>query len=298
MIVWLNGRLVPSHEATISVFDRGFLFGDGVYEVIRFFDGMPVGMGLHTARLARSLALTHISGFDAANIAEICQALLTANSLTNAAVYLQISRGAAATRTHMPTPGMAPTVFACASSCGGLDELEHPTTAACAVLPDRRWQHCDIKSTALLGNLLPMFEVAERGAEEAILVRDGFVSEGTSTNVFAVVQGQLVTPPVETTPTILNGVMRVRLLEACAQAGISCSVRPVCEAELREASEIVLTASRRMFSAVTSLDDRAVGTGTIGPIALRANAALVARLRAECSAAHVGAAAPNPILAS
>lgn len=298
MTVWLNGRLVPAHEATISVFDRGFLFGDGIYEVIRFFDGMPVGMGLHRARLTRSLALTSIAGFDESQFPEICHALLESNTLTNASIYLQVSRGAAATRTHMPTPGMIPTVFACASAAGAIDELEQPTTAACVVMPDRRWQHCEIKSTALLGTLLPMFACAQRGAEEAILIRDGCVSEGTSTNVFAVVHGQLVTPPVDSTPPILNGVMRVRLLEACARAGISSAVRPISEAELRGASEIVLTASRRIFSSVTSLDGVPVGGGSIGPIALRANAALVARLRDECQPRQRAATAHPSILDS
>ncbi len=298
MHVWLNGRLLPSHEATISVFDRGFLFGDGVYEVVRFFNGMPIGMGLHTARLARSLSLTHIIGFDAQQLREICRALLEANQLTNASVYMQVSRGSAATRTHMPTKGMVPTVFACASACGAIEELEKPTTAACAMVVDRRWHHCNIKSTALLGNLLPMFESADQGAEEAILIRDGLVSEGTSTNVFAVVRGQLVTPPVETDPPILNGVMRIRLLEACAQAGVSCTVRPITESELAGASEIILTASRRMFSSVTTLNGNIVGGGTVGPIAKRANAALVARLRAECSMTSLGACASPPILAS
>ena len=296
--VWLNGRLVPSNEATISVFDRGFLFGDGVYEVVRFFDGVAVGMDLHTARLGRSLELTRISGFDLSSFQHICDELLRANSLSNAAVYLQISRGASATRVHMPTPGMAPTVFACASATGALEELERPTLVRCAVMPDRRWHHCEIKSTALLGNLLPMLECADHGAEEAILIRDGLVSEGTSTNVFAVVRGQLVTPPVATTPPILNGVMRVRLLEACAQSGISCAVRPISEAELRTASEIILTASRRMFSSVIELDRAVVGLGTVGPVAARANAALVNRLRAECSPAHHGAPSATPILAS
>ena len=298
MIVWLNGRLVKSEDAKISVFDRGFLFGDGIYEVIRFFNERPIGMDLHIARLARSLALTHIDGFDAAQFAEICRVLLKENDLSNAAIYFQVSRGAAATRTHMPPKGMQPTVFACASVCGGIEDLETPTTCACAVAKDLRWQHCQIKSTALLGNLLPMFDIAEMGAEEAILIRDGFVSEGTSTNVFAVVQGRLVTPPVESDPPILNGVMRTRLLEACAQSGIPCAVTPMTEAQLRGASEIVLTASRRMFSSVTSLDGTPVGCGSIGPIARRANNALVERLRAECGYAPRDAWVAPPILAS
>ncbi len=298
MLVWLNGRLVKSEDAQISVFDRGFLFGDGVYEVIRFFNGRPVGIDLHIARLARSLTLTHIRGFDAGQLESICTTLLAENALANASVYLQVSRGAAATRTHMPPAGLQPTVFACATAAGGIEELNTPTTCACAVAQDLRWHHCQIKSFALLGNLLPMFDIAASGAEEAILVRDGLVSEGTSTNVFAVVQGRLVTPPINVDPPILDGVMRTRLLEACAQSGVPCSVAPITESQLRGASEIVLTASRRMFSSVTSLDGSPVGCGAIGPIAKRANAALVERLRAECGYAPSDSWIAPSILAS
>jgi D-alanine transaminase len=298
MQVWLNGRLVNAQDAKISVFDRGFLFGDGVYEVVRFFGGGPVGMDLHIARLNRSLALTRIEGFDATQLQSISTALIEKNGWPNASIYLQVSRGAAPTRTHMPPKGLVPTVFACASECGGIEDLEAPTTAACAVVQDERWHRCEIKTTALLGNVLPMLAVASSGSEEAILVRGGFVSEGTTSNVFAVVRGQLVTPPVDTTPEILNGVMRTRLLEACVYAGIPCSVRPICEEDLRGASEIILTASRRMFSAVTSLDGHSVGCGMIGPIATRANAALVKLLRRECGLATFVASPSAPILAS
>jgi len=298
MHVWLNGTIVAAHDAKISVFDRGFLFGDGVYEVVRFFGGAPVAMDLHVARFARSLALTQIHGFDCAQFPTICRELMQRNGLTDASIYVQVSRGAGATRTHMPTPGLVPTVFACASASGAIEELDTPTTASCAIVNDERWQRCEIKSTALLGNLLPMLAIAPSGAEEAILVRNGLVSEGTTTNVFAVVRGQLVTPPVETTPTILNGVMRVRLLEACVKAGISCGVRPISEAELRGASEIILTASRRMFSSVTALDGQTFGCGEVGPIAKRANAALVELLRGECGLSVSGASASAPILIS
>ncbi|MSR28968.1 MAG: hypothetical protein EXS03_05245 [Phycisphaerales bacterium] len=282
MQVWLNGRLVKDSDASISVFDRGFLFGDAVYEVVRFFGSRPVGMDLHIARLRRSLALTSIDGFDAAEFPQICEALLQANSLRDASVYLQVTRGAAAQRTHLPTPGMMPTIFACASACGAISDLDRVPCVSCNTAPDQRWLRCEIKTTALLGNLLPMLAARDLGSDEVILIRNGLLSEGTSTNVFAEVSGRLVTPPVESTPPILNGVMRTRLLEACAQAGIPCSVRPVSDSELRRATEIVLTASRRIFSAVTTLDGTPVGSGGLGPLARRANAALVARLGAEC----------------
>ena len=297
MQVWLNGGLVDSASATISVFDRGFLFGDAVYEVVRYFNGHPVGMDLHVARLEQSLALTSIRGFDAGALRTIGGALLGAHALADASVYLQVSRGAAPTRVHLPTPGMMPTVFACVSACGALAGLDRIPEVAARTARDERWHRCEIKSTALLGNLLPLLDATATGADEAILLRGDLVSEGTSSNVFVEVSGRLVTPPVASDPPILNGVMRTRLLEACAQAGIPCSVRSVSAAELRASSEIVLTASRRMFSAVSTVDGVRVGDGVAGPLARRANAALVERLHREC---RIGSAsqATTPILAS
>lgn len=298
MKVWLNGRLVDARDAQISVFDRGFLFGDGVYEVVRFFGGDPVGLDLHSARLAQSLKFIGIRGFDASEFETICRALLDANGLADASIYLQVTRGAATTRTHMPSPDLIPTVFACASACGSLDSIEVPTIAECSTAPDQRWHRCEIKSIALLGNLLPMLDAVERGSEEVILIRDGLVSEGTSTNVFVEVGGRLVTPPLASQPPILHGIMRTRVLEACAQAGVPCSVKPITQAQLESASEIVLTASRRMFSCVTRLDGREVGCGDRGPLALRANRAFVERLRKECPRAGAGSRSSTPILAS
>lgn len=297
MRVWLNGRLVDDKDASISVFDRGFLFGDAVYEVVRLFDGVAVGMDLHTARLRRSLAASFIDGFDASDFAKICALLMEANGLSNGSVYLQVSRGAAQTRLHMPPLGITPTVFACASVCGPLVELERIPSVACATSNDERWHHCEIKTTALLGHLLPMLERRQAGIDEVILFRNGLLSEGCSTNVFVEVGGRLVTPPVDSDPPILHGVMRTRLLESCIEAGVPCDVRPVRQDEVRGSSEIILTASRRIFSAVTTLNGAPVGDGEIGPLARRANAALLARLTRECAPATARTGS-TPILAS
>ena len=296
MIVWLNGKLVNGADAQISVFDRGFLFGDAVYEVVRFFDGAPVGMDLHVARLAQSLALTSIAGFNPAELPRICAKLLGCNELRNASVYLQVSRGAAATRTHLPVKGTPPTIFACASACGALADLAVLPEVVASSAPDDRWHRCEIKTTALLGNLLPLLAAHEQGADEVILVRNGLVSEGTTSNVFVEVMGQLVTPPVGGHPALLNGVMRTKLLESCAQSGIPCTVRPVTKGELASASEILLTASRRMISAVTTLDGKPVGDGKAGPLGKRANAALVHRLGDECGIALSAMVTPILVL--
>jgi len=282
--VWLNGHLVPAEEAHVSVFDRGFLFGDGVYELVRFFSGRPVGMDLHVARLQRSLELAQIHGFDAHAFPAICDALMRDVGLTDASVYLQVTRGAAATRTHLPPAGIVPTVFAYAMPCAGIDELGTLHLCAAGLVPDRRWDMCEIKTVALMGNILGMLDAHARGGEEAIFHRNGLVSEGGSTNVFMVKDGCLVTPPVESNPPMLHGVMRARMIEACVGAGIRCTVRPIPVDELRSAEEILLTASKRMLSSVEVLDGVPVpGARASAALAPRLLAALRARIARECA---------------
>ena len=284
MRVWLDGRVVAAHEARVSVFDRGFLFGDGVYELVRFFGGRPVGMDLHVARLERSLELAQIRGFDAQSFPAICSTLMRDAGLSNASVYLQVTRGAAPTRTHLPPPGLAPTVFAYAIPCAGIEELGTLHRCAAGLVPDRRWDMCEIKTVALMGNILGMLDAHARGGEEAIFHRDGLVSEGASTNVFLVQDGCVVTPPVESDPPMLHGVMRARMIEACVDAGIRCTVRPIPVDEMRSAEEILLTASKRMLSSVESLDGAAVrGARSASALAPRLLAALRARVSRECA---------------
>jgi D-alanine transaminase len=282
--VWLNGQLVRAHEASVSVFDRGFLFGDGVYELVRFFGGRPVGMDLHVARLERSLELARIHGFDAHSFPSICDSLMRDAGLADASVYLQVTRGAAPTRTHLPPAGLTPTVFAYAMPCAGMDELGTLHRCAAGLVPDRRWDMCEIKTVALMGNILGMLDAHARGGEEAIFHRNGLVSEGGSTNVFIVKDGCVVTPPVESDPPMLHGVMRARLIEACVDAGIRCTVRPIPIDELRSADEVLLTASKRMLSSVESLDGATVpGARSASALAPRLLAALRARIARECA---------------
>lgn len=282
--VWLNGELTLESAARISVFDRGFLFGDGVYELVRFFGGMPVGMGLHVARLDRSLELARISGFDAGSISVICSALMRDAGLADASVYLQVTRGAATARSHLPPAGLTPTVFAYAMPCAGIEELGALHLCAAGLVADRRWERCEIKTVALMGNILGMLECQPHGAEEAIFHRRGLVSEGASTNVFIVRDGRVVTPPVESDPPILHGVMRARMIEACVDAGIPCSVRPIPVAELASADEILLSASKRMLSSVATLDGVPVrGARSPDALAPRVLAALRARVTRECA---------------
>ena len=285
MQVWLDGRVMPVEEARISPFDRGFLFGDGVYEVVRFFDGVGMAMRLHLERLERSLALAGIEGFSAPEAERVMHAVMRAEGLRDAAVYLQVTRGAAATRTHIPPTGLRPTVFAFASACAPLSALDQAAPIAVVVRPDDRWHRCEIKTISLMGSVLPMLEAARMEAEEAILVRDGLVSEGSSSNVMVVRGGAVVTPPIDMDPSILHGTMRHLALEAARAEGLVADVRPLPVQEMLQADEIIIVSSKRVLAGVTRLDGRGFGDGEVGPVAHR----LIRRMR-DGVQAHLAAA--------
>lgn len=276
MRVWLNGTIVDAAEARISPFDRGFLFGDGVYEGIRFFAGQGVGMDLHIARLQRSLQLIRLDGFRADELATICEALIRAAGTPDAMVYFQITRGVHMPRTHLPNrnPSPPPTVFAYAAAAPSLDELTAPLPRRAITRPDLRWHRCDIKSTNLLANILAIDEAHEHGVDEAILHRDGWVSEGTMTNVFIVRGDVLITPPVDVEPSILHGVTRAMLLERAVNAGVRAQIRPIALDELHDAEEVMIASSRRLLDGVVEVDGHPVGTGSIGPVTTRLFAAM------------------------
>ena len=281
MQVWLNDRVVPLEQAHISPFDRGFLFGDGVYELVRFFDGVGMAMEAHLRRLERSLRLVRIEGFTRDDAERAMHAVLQAEGLRDAAVYLQVTRGAPAVRSHVPPKGLAPTSFAYAVATGPIDSLAAPLPIAVSVQPDERWRRCEIKSVSLMGSVLPMLEAADHGAEEAVLVRDGLLSEGGSSNVLLAKGGALVTPPVDDEPAILHGTVREVALDAARREGLAVEVRRVREAELRAADEIMIASSRRILASVTRLDGAPFGSGAPGPVATR----LLARMREDLRAA-------------
>jgi D-alanine transaminase len=293
--VHLNGRLVDERDAHISVLDRGFLFGDGVYEVVRFFARHGVGLEAHAARLARSLALARI---DAAGFAlggngraldAICASLLDANGLDDAIVYLQVTRGAARTRSHVPTETLAPTVFAMATAAPPLSTLVAPQEIAAVTAEDTRWSRCAIKTVSLMGNILHLLDASDAGASEAILHRGGLVGEGAYSNVAIVTDGVLATPPVDDDPPILHGTARADLLRAAQACGIRAEVRTATLAELASADEVMITSSSRFVSAVVRLDGRTVGDGHAGPVTRR----LFAAMRDEIAASIGAAVASN-----
>jgi D-alanine transaminase len=286
MRVWLNGRVVPLEQAHISPFDRGFLFGDGVYELVRFFDGVGMAMGAHLARLERSLRLVSIEGFSATDAERAMHAALEAEGLRDGAVYLQVTRGAPIVRSHVPPTGLQPTVFAYATPTGPIDALSAPSPIAVSIRPDERWRHCEIKSVSLMGSVLPMLDAAAQGAEEAILVRDGLLSEGGSSNVLVVKAGTLVTPPLDDEPAILHGTVRTLALDAARRAGLRVTERRVLERELHEADELIIASSRRILAGVTRVDGKAFGSGSPGPVAHRLLETIREDMRASIAAAR------------
>lgn len=278
--VYLNGEFVPPDRARVSVFDRGFVFGDGVYEVIPVFGGRLFRLEHHLARLERSLAAIRMeSPLDAADWEAVFARLVRENGHGDQSIYLQVTRGVAP-RDHAFPAGVRPTVFAYAQA------LKYPEPAAVAqgvaavTAADIRWLRCDIKAIALLANALLRQQAIDRGAAEAILIRDGLVTEGAASNIFVVSQGTLITPP--NGPFILPGITRDLVLELAHAHGIPAREEPLAEAALYTADEIWMTSSTREILSVTRLNDRPVGSGRPGPLHARLFALYKAYKQAFC----------------
>jgi len=265
-ICYLNGHYLPLATATVSPLDRAFLFGDAVYEVIPVYGGRPFRFREHFDRLARSLDAIRMAPPLAHEAwAAICEELIVRNEATNRDLYLyvQVSRGAEFGRTHAWPEGLSPTLFAYVNVLEPVSTelLENGVKAVTA--DDIRWARCDIKSTALLANVLLKKLAVDAGAFETILLADGLLREGSSTTVHIVQDGVLATPP--NTRRILPGTTRDVVTELSARIELPSVVREITEAELRAASEIWLSFSTRGVLPVTLLDGAPVGDGRAGP---------------------------------
>lgn len=247
--------------------DRGFMFGDGVYEVIRSYGGKLFKAREHLARLAHSLAVVRIAYPEPERFLYVADELIRRNQLleTDAVVYLEVTRGAAMRQLQFPSQ-VVPTVYAEATLL--------PATACSAergvgaiLVPDIRWKRCDIKSVGLLPNVLARQQASECGAEEAIFVHDGRVTEGTHTSVFGVLGGAVRTHPVN--QMILAGVTRSVVIALCRSLGIQVVESPIAAGELERLEELFLTCTTGEIMPVVTLDGRMVGTGTVGPITRR-----------------------------
>jgi D-alanine transaminase len=282
MRVYLNGEYVGREQAVVPVDDRGFLFGDGVYEVVRVARGQLFESERHWRRLARSLDGVQIRrppGLDAPALDEIAARLLDENGLAdgNALVYLQVTRGAAVRTHHFPPEGTRPTVFASVGPFTPPDAVR-ARGAAAITYPDIRWARCDLKTVNLLPNALAKQRAVDAGADEAVFVRDGVVTEGASTNVFAVFGGEVRTYPASN--YILPGVTRDVVLELAGELRIPVRLAPILLDELPAADEIFLTSTTNDVMPVARVDGRPVGSGRPGPVAQRLFAALVERMAA------------------
>ncbi|MDY6994734.1 MAG: D-amino acid aminotransferase [Pseudomonadota bacterium] len=261
MIVYLNGEFLPLKQAQISVLDRGFLFADGVYEVIPVYKGRLFRLNEHLQRLTNSLHHIQLPNpLTKTQWIEILEKIISQHADNDQAVYLQVTRGTAKREHQFPLAAQA-TVFVMSE----VTELGLASAGVKAIsCTDMRWQRCDIKSIALLGNVLSRQHAVAAGATEAILIRDGQVTEGAASNVFIVAEGIVKTPPQG--PFILSGITRGLILELLQQAQLPYQETPISLTELRQAEEIWLTSSTREMLPVILLDEHPVGSGAPGPI--------------------------------
>jgi len=270
VVVYLNGSYVPAEQAVVSVDDRGFLFADGIYEVIRVYRGRPFRLEEHLRRLADGVAALRIPFRDPAGLAGIADRLLEENGLRDgdAVLYIQVTRGAAPRAHAFPPADVPPTVFVSARPFTPYP-AEHYERAV--TVPDTRWSRCDIKSVSLLPNVLANQRAKEAGAFEALFVRDGIVIEGSHSNLFGVFGGTLVTYPA--CNYILAGITRACVLELAAELGIPAREGPIPFETLWEADELFLSGTTTELMPVVEVDGRAIGGGRPGPVARRLQSA-------------------------
>jgi D-alanine transaminase len=267
-IVYVNGALVPRTEARVSVEDRGFVFGDGVYEVLRIINGRPFAARFHNERLRRSLEGIRISltGKDSPeSLTEIGRHLLEENGLLQgeATLYMQVTRGATTRAHNFPPPEIPPTVYISVARFTPYSDLAR-NGASAITHPDLRWGRCDLKTLNLLPNVLASQAAKERGTFEAMLIRDGVVTEGTKTNFFGVVDGTLRTHPCD--EHILPGVTRSILRELARELSVDLDETPIQASEIPQLSELFLTGTTTDVMPVVTLDSKPVGNGKPGEV--------------------------------
>src|SRR5688572_7869913 len=263
-IVYLNGEFMPLENARIPVLDRGFIFGDGIYEVIPVYSRHPFRLAEHLVRFENSHQAIRIQNpLSDAEWTKLVQDLVSRNAGDDQSIYLQVTRGVAK-RDHAFPKDVMPTVFGMSSplSTPAQEAVEGGVHAITAI--DYRWLKCDVKSTSLLGNCLLRQAAADAGALEVVMSRDGFLTEGSSSNVFVVKDGVILATPKD--HLVLPGITYDVVVELARAHGLPLEVRPIPEAEVRSADEIWVTSSTKEVLAVTTLDERAVGGGKPGTV--------------------------------
>ena len=274
-IVYLNGQYLHRTHASLSVDDRGIHFADGVYEVVRYFNGKAFTLTEHLDRLNRSLKGIELA-FDADAIAQISDELVHRNGLTEARVYWQVTRGSGP-RNHVIQDDLTPTIYLSAEEAPQLVASAPLPTIAAITTPDDRWHNCWIKSLMLLPNTLAKTKAVKANAGEALFVRDGRITEGSSTNCFAVFDGTLHTHPADR--FILEGITRNVVIELAKELGIPLKEQAFTAANLPGADEVFITGTGSLLAAVTAVDGKPIGKGQAGAVTQQLWGAFVERIK-------------------
>jgi D-alanine transaminase len=264
MIVYLNGQLLPLEEAKISVLDRGFIYGDGVYELIPVYRREPFRIAHHLARLQHSLDGIRLANPHAnPEWGALIRELIAKQPFDDQGLYLQVTRGVAR-RDHAFPRDVPQTVFMMSNPLAlpSAEQVAHGVPAVTA--DDNRWRRCDLKTTSLIGNVLMRQLAADAGAVETVMFRDGFLTEASASNVLIVAGGKVVAPPKDN--LILPGITLDAALEFARDGGLSFEVRPVPRAEALSADEMWLSSSTKEVLAITSLDGKPFADGAPGPV--------------------------------
>jgi D-alanine transaminase len=270
-LCYLNGSYTPLREARVSVLDRGFIFGDGVYEVVPVYGRRLFRFDEHMARLERGLDKIRIGNpHGREQWLGLCRKLAEAVDAEDQLVYIQVTRGVAM-RDHVMPPDIEPTVFMMANPMKPATAEQRHQGVACTTARDFRWERGDIKSTSLLGNVLARQMSADHGAAETIMFRDGWLTEASASNVWIAQEGALLGPPKS--EHVLEGIRYELLRELCEEEGIAYNLRPISEADVLSADEVLLSSATKEVLPVTSIDGESVGHGALrgkpGPLYAR-----------------------------
>ncbi len=268
--VYVNGAYLPEHEATVSIFDRGFLMADGVYEVTSVLDGKLIDMEGHVVRLARSLSeLEMTSPITDADLTEMFRELVRLNDIDQGMIYLQFTRGNPGDRSFVfPDASVAPTIVAFTQNIPNLADAPAAKTGFRVIsVPDLRWDRVDIKTTQLLYPSMAKMMAKKAGVDDSWFVAEGTVTEGTSNNAYIVKGNKIITRHLST--DILHGITRVAVLKFAAEAQMEVEERPFTVAEAQSADEAFSTAASIFVMPVVEIDGKTIGTGKPGPIAIR-----------------------------
>lgn len=262
--VYLNGEWLPLGEARVPVLDRGFMLGDGVYELIPVYLRKPFRLDEHLRRLQASLDGIRLANpLSDAQWREVIETVVAGHEADDQSVYLQVTRGAAP-RDHAFPANAQPTVLVMSSPLSRPDPVQYEHGVCAVSTEDIRWHRCDLKTLNLLPNVLARQKAVDAGCVECVMFRDGVLSEGAASNIFAVRDGLILAPVKD--HRVLPGVTYDVVLELARANGLACAVRDIAEAEVRSADELWLTSSSREVQAIVELDGRPVGGGKPGPV--------------------------------